>query len=165
MEEKIFNWDDEISNESSGFDLIPEGDYDFTVEKFERGQHDGSDKIPACKKAIVTFTIWGANDKISITENFFLCSKMEWKLSSLFLALGLKKHGEPLKMNWSEITGRKGKCHVYVDTFKKKDDEPGEKTGKSNKIKKFYAYDEDVTTVQPNTTSSAPAGGWTPGQF
>jgi hypothetical protein len=165
----IFDWDSEINNESSDFVLLPEGDYDFTVEKFERGQFDGSDKMPACKKAIVTLTIWGADDKISITENFMLCEKMEWKLSSLFLSLGLKKHGEPLKMNWSAVTGARGRCHVFVDNYKKKDDGPGEITGKSNKIKKFYAYDENVTTVKPNakpTSSPAPAaGGWVPGKF
>ena len=42
-----YDWDSEINNESSEFVLLPEGDYDFTVEKFERGTFDGSDKLPA----------------------------------------------------------------------------------------------------------------------
>lgn len=160
-----YDWDSEINNESSEFVLLPEGDYDFTVEKFERGTFDGSDKLPACKKAIVTFTIWGAEDKISITDNFLLCSKLEWKLSSLFLSVGMKKHGEPLRMNWTGLVGQKGRCHIYVDIYKKSDGADG----KSNKIKKFYAYDEDVQTIKPasqpvqyNNTSSS---GWQAGKF
>lgn len=157
-----YDWDSEINNESSEFVLLPEGDYDFTVEKFERGTFDGSDKLPSCKKAIVTFTIWGAEDKISITENFLLCSKLEWKLSSLFLSVGMKKHGEPLRMNWTGLVGQKGRCHVFAETGKNSDK-------LFNRIKKFYAYDEDVQTIKPasqpvqyNTTSSS---GWQAGKF
>ena len=43
----VFGWDDEINNESSDFVLLPEGDYDFTVDKFERARFDGSEKMPA----------------------------------------------------------------------------------------------------------------------
>jgi hypothetical protein len=108
--------------------------------------------------------VWGADDSIDITENLFLCNKMEWKLSQFFLSIGLKKHGEPLRMNWPASVGKKGKCQVYVDTFKNKNGEDRQ----SNKIKKFYAYDEQVTTVQPNNGSvPAPAqtGGWKAGTF
>lgn len=142
-----YGWEDEISDEGSEFVLLPEGDYDFTVSKIERGRHPGSEKLPACNKAIVTLTVWGQDDCIDITENFMLCNKMEWKLSQFFLALGMKKHGEPLRMNWTGAVGKKGKCHVYVDNYKNKNGEDRQ----SNKIKKYYAYDEQVQTVQPNT--------------
>lgn len=159
-----FDWDSEINNEDSGFVLLPEGDYEFTVEKFERGTFDGSDKLPPCKKAIVTFTIYGENDNTTVTENFLLCAALEWKLSSLFLSVGMKKHGEPLRMNWNGLVGQKGRCHIYVDTYKKKDGSEG----KSNKIKKFHAYDEDVQTIKPAAQPvqySAPSSGWQAGKF
>lgn len=161
-----YSWDDEIVNEGGDYTLLPEGDYDFTVSKVERARHGGSDKISPCNMAKVTFTIWGAEDKIEIIENFYLCSKFEWKLSSLFLAIGLKKHGEPIKMNWNAVTGAKGKCHVYIDNYKKKDGSDG----RSNKIKKLYAYDEDVTTIQPAQSKpvvqqAANSSGWKPGVF
>lgn len=179
MDEFIeYGWDDEISDEGKDFVLLPEGDYDFTVSKFERARHPGSEKVPPCNMAKVTVTIWGADDKIEITENFFLCNKFEWKMSQFFLAIGLKKHGETLKMNWNAVTGKKGKCHVFVDTYTKKDGAEG----KSNKIKKYYDYSEDVATVKPNIQQNAqpaynnqptnyahPAqnngGGWKPGTF
>jgi len=62
----------------------------------------------------------------------------------------LKKHGEPLKMNWAAAQGKTGKCHVYIDTYKKKDGSDGQ----SNKIRKFYAYDENVQTLSPQTPYS-----------
>lgn len=164
-----YGWEDEIVNEGGDFVLLPEGDYDFTIEKYERARHEGSAKVPPCNMAKVTFTIWGVEDKIEITENYFLCNKFEWKLSQLFLAIGLKKHGEPLKMNWNAITGKKGRCRVYVDTYKNKDGEDR----KSNKIKKLYAYDENVTTVKPaqqpqsmqQYSQPAQTGGWKAGAF
>lgn len=176
MDDREFAWDDEIVNESSDFILLPEGDYDFTVSKVERARFNGSQKISACNMAKVTITVWGAQDKADIIENLLLHSKTEWKLSQFFLSLGLKKHGEPLKMNWNAVTGKKGKCSVYIDTYTKKDGSEG----KSNKIKKFYAYDEQVTTISPAThfqnkpvqqthqhpVQTPPANsGWKPGAF
>ncbi|MGN1133788.1 MAG: DUF669 domain-containing protein [Oscillospiraceae bacterium] len=146
---KEFGWEDEIVNEEQ-YVMLPEGDYDFTVEKVERGRHNGSEKMPPCNKAIVTITVWGPEDKVNIVENFMLCNKLEWKLSQFFLSIGLKKHGEPLRMNWNAVTGKKGKCHVYVDNYKDKNGNDRQ----SNKIRKFYAYDEDVTTIQPNNTAA-----------
>ena len=49
-----FGWDDEIQNDSTPFEVLPEGDYRFRVEKFERGRHSGSEKIPPCNKAILS---------------------------------------------------------------------------------------------------------------
>ncbi|MBR1382306.1 MAG: DUF669 domain-containing protein [Ruminococcus sp.] len=156
-------FEDTIENEGSEFVLLSEGDYEFSVTKVDRGRHNGSDKLPPCNKAIVSITVWGENDKAELTENLMLCNKMEWRLSQFFLSLGLKKHGEPLKMNWQAAVGKKGRCHVYIDNYKNKNGEDRQ----SNKIKKFYAYDEEVQTVKPNNgKASAPqTGGWKAGTF
>ena len=168
----IFDWEDEIVDEGKDFVILPEGDYEFTVSKFERARYDGSDKIPPCNNAKITLKITGTEgDEIEITENLFLCKKFEWKLSSFFLSIGQKKHGEPLRMNWNNVVGAKGRCHVYVDKYTKKDGSQGE----SNKIKKYYAYDEDVNTVKHaeksnsfgnfNSSDAKGFGGWTGGGF
>ena len=169
-----------IENEDGGFTLLPEGDYDFTVSKITRGRYEGSDKMPACNSVTVELTVWGPQDKTTITERFFLVKKFEWKLSQFFLSIGLKKHGEQLVMRWN-IEGMRGKCKVYIDCYKKNDGSDGQ----SNKIKKFYAYDEQVQTVSPQPTAYQPQtyyqpaqqnmpagaprpqspGGWTPGNF
>lgn len=131
-----------IENEDGGFVLLPDGDYDFIVNKVTRSRYEGSDKMPSCNTVSVELSVWGAQDRATITERFFLVKKFEWKLSQFFLSIGLKKHGEQLVMRWN-IEGYKGKCKVYIDNYKRDD---GSK-GQSNKIKKFYAYDENVQTV------------------
>lgn len=127
--DRALEWDDEIENESS-FTIVPAGIYDFEVTKFERGLHNGSDKLPSCKKAILTICVTNGTDSTTIIHNLFLHSKCESMLSAFFLAIGEKKHGEKVRMNWSSVTGAKGKCKVYIDTYK---DE------QYNKIKSFLA--------------------------
>lgn len=165
-----YGWDDEILDEGGEYQPLPEGDYDFTVAKVERSRSSGKGKLPACNMAKVTFNVYAPEGEREITENFILHSSMEWKLSQLFLSVGMKKHGEPLKMNWTALPGKSGKCKVGIRTYNKNDGSQG----KSNDIKKLYAYDESVTTVspQPNTAAqySQPAntgynGGWKPGAF
>ena len=160
-----FGWEDEINEEGREWQPLPEGDYDFTVAKIERARFNGSERMQPCNMAKVTVTVWGAEDSIDITENLFLCNKMEWKLSQFFLSIGLKKHGEPTRMNWNAAVGKRGKCRVYIDKYKKQDGSEGT----SNKIKKFYAYDEQVQTIQPaNAPAASPtpaAGGWKAGAF
>ena len=143
--ERELNWDDEITDETGSFEPLPEGDYSFTVAKIERARSSGSGKLPPCNMAKVTLTVHGAENDRDITENLVLHSSLEWKLSQFFLSIGLKKHGEPLRMNWTAATGKTGNCHVGVRTFKRKDG--GE--GTSNEIVRFYAYDEFVQVVQP----------------
>jgi hypothetical protein len=169
--EREYGWDDEILEEGGEFELLPEGDYNFTVAKVERARSSGKGKLPPCNMAKVTFDIYGPDNKHEITENFILHSSMEWKLSQLFLSVSMKKHGEPLRMNWTAIVGKTGKCKVSIRTYKKNDGSEG----KTNGIQKLYAYDEQVTTVspQPNSysqptnsfTSNGTSGGWTPGAF
>lgn len=136
--DRAFDWDDEIENESS-YTIVPEGVYDFEVTKFERGSHNGSDKLPPCKKAILTIRITNGKDSTTITHNLFLHSKCESMLSAFFLAIGEKKHGEKVRMNWSNVTGAKGKCKVYIDTYK------GEQY---NKIKSFLAPEKTANETK-----------------
>lgn len=143
--ERELNWDDEITDETGSFEPLPEGDYSFTVAKIERARSSGGGKLPPCNMAKVTLTVHGAENDRDITENLVLHSSLEWKLSQFFLSIGLKKHGEPLRMNWTAATGKTGNCHVGVRTFKRKDG--GE--GTSNEIVRLYAYDEFVQVVQP----------------
>ena len=100
----------------------------------------------------MTFDVWGADDKREITVNFVLHSSLEWELSQLFLSVSMKKHGEPLRMDWTGIIGKKGKCQVIIRKYAKNDGTEGV----TNDIKYFYAYDEQVTTVSPAVAQPAP---------
>lgn len=138
MEEKELQWDDTIEKESSDFILLPEGDYNFTVESFERGRHGGSEKLPPCNKAVLTLVIGTAEGDVRITHNLFLHSKTEPLLSAFFTCIGQKKKGEPLKMDWGMVPGASGRCRVVVSPYRNRDGEER----KCNDIKKFYPKEE-----------------------
>ncbi len=167
-----YGWDDEISNEDA-FTLLDAGDYEFEIVKFERARHEGSEKIPPCNKAVVTFRV----GETTLTENFLLCSTLEWKLSQLFLSVGLKRRGEPLRMNWAALPGKRGVCKVIVHKYNDKNGVQRE----INRIDKLYAYDEQpqnaiklgggqpvqqpVQTYQQSWQQPAQTGGWNGGSF
>lgn len=131
-----FSWDDTIENDGADFEVLPEGDYNFEITNFERGRHDGSEKLPPCNKAILTMKITSDDGKHSttITHNLFLHSKTEGLLCAFFTAIGQRKKGEKINMNWNLVTGSRGRCKIGVREWTGND---GEKKT-SNQIKKFY---------------------------
>lgn len=158
--EREYGWDDEIVNDGGDFVLLPAGTYPFVVEGFERARHPGSAKLPPCNKAVLSLRV-AADDGSStvIKHNLFLHSKTEGLLSAFFVALGMKKHGEPLRMNWPGTIGRRGMCQVAVRSWTGDDGQERQ----SNEIKKFLDPAE-----QPRQTAmpqAQPAGRWTAGSF
>ena len=139
--EREFGWDDEISNDSGEFIIIPEGDYDFEITSMERGRHAGSEKLPPCNKATVTFCIIDpvSFKKVYVLKDYFLHSKCEGFLCEFFIGIGQRKHGESYRMNWSKVVGIKGRCKIVNQTVTSK-------TGNEyikNEIKKIYEPEEE----------------------
>jgi hypothetical protein len=126
-------WDATITNDGADYALLPAGDYDFTVTNFERARHPGSEKLPPCNKAIVHIKVSNGSGETTIKHQLFLHSKMEGMLSAFFRAIGQKKHGEQLKMDWGKIIGRSGRAKIHIDTY-----ENGGKEYKTNKVQRFY---------------------------
>lgn len=161
--ERELSWDEEINQESE-FTLLEDGDYDFEVIKFERGRSKGSTKIPPSNMAILTLRVGNGIEKTTVTDYLVLHSSLEWKLSQFFIAIGDKKHGEPLRMNWNNVVGKKGRCKIKVENYAANNGEERQ----SNKIDKYYDY------VAPQPTQSTYNGyaqptsapkGFTPGDF
>ena len=138
MEERELEWNDTITKDASDFILLPEGDYNFTIESFERGRHEGSEKLPPCRKAVLTLRIEAPEGTVKITHNLFLHSKTEPLLSAFFTCIGQKKKGEPLRMDWGQVPGSSGRCRIAVHSYKNKDGEER----KGNDVKKFYPREE-----------------------
>lgn len=129
---RALDWDDTITVDDA-FTLIPKGEYNYNVLNWERASYAGGTKIPACKKAIINLQILddSGNEIGTVSENLFLHSKQEWKLSEFFRSIGQKKHGEQLVMNWNEVPGSHGRCEITVRKFTKNDGTEGE----SNNVK------------------------------
>jgi len=140
---RTLNWDSTITEDSKEFLVVPEGDFAFQVTNFERARYEGGSKMPACNKAVITLRVRlkqadGTYKYATVMTNFFLLGSMEWKIAQFFLALGMKKRGEPLKMDFPGAVGKKGYAHFKPRTFKNND---GEDMTVSD-IQRFYDYDE-----------------------
>ncbi|XOS91826.1 hypothetical protein ACLMAB_26105 [Brevibacillus laterosporus] len=136
--DRELSWDDEIQKDGGGFVLLPPGDYNFTVTKFERGRWAGSEKMPACNQAKLEITVHSPeHGDVVVFHNLFLHSKTEGLLSNFFAGIGLKKKGEPLKMNWPAVLGRKGRLKLEVRNYTHNGEDRS-----NNQVKNFYPYDE-----------------------
>jgi hypothetical protein len=105
------DWNSEIQNDDQ-FVILNPGEYDFTITGFERGYFDGSDKIEPCNKAVITITVNSPQGVVDVDSQLLLSTKMEWKLSQFFTAIGRKKKGEKLVMNWDNLIGLKGRVDI-----------------------------------------------------
>ena len=149
-----YNWDDEISQDSAEFALLPEGEYEFSVTGFERGRYPGGAKLPSCPKATVSLRFEGVEGVAVIKHNFFLHSKCEGLLCAFFTCLGMRKRGEPLRMDWPGTVGRTGRAKITVRSYTGNDG----REYQTNDVKQF---------LEPENAPAAPAAAqsWTPGAF
>ena len=151
-EGRALDWNDTIEHDSPDFTLLPKGTYPFSVRAFERGEYAGGDKLPPCKKAVLTIEIDGGTlGTATITHNLFLHSRCEGLLCQFFTAIGQRKHGEQLRMNWQQVTGARGMCEVGVRKWQGRNGQEME----SSEITRF---------LEPEDKPAA-ATGWSAGQF
>lgn len=146
---QILGWDDEVE-EGSPFVLLPEGNYPFTITGLEKGIYEKPEnresKIPAnCPKATVTleFTT-STGEKSTLTENFYLYKKMQWKINQFFTSIGAPKNPEgKVKMNWGTVLGAKGAASLVVNDYTDRSGNPAQ----NNRIKDF---------LEPTQQTAAP---------
>lgn len=151
VEERELDWDDPIENDGPDFILLPAGDYDFVVETYERQRHNGSEKLPPCKKAVVSLKFETPEGTTTIKHNLFLHTKTEGMICAFFTAIGLRKRGEKFTMDFNAAVGMTGRAKVSVREWT---NDSGEKKI-FNDIKKFYEPDESKQSTV----------GYTPGSF
>ncbi len=150
----IMDWDSVIESDGQQFIILDEGDYDFTVTNFERGHYPGSAKLPPCNKASVTLTVTLPNGQTAVCrDDMILYRTLEWKISSFFRAIGQKKSGESMAMDWARAVGARGRAH-----FKPRSYESGGKQHTTNSVDHYYdAPGMDVPSAPvPAAPVSAP---------
>ena len=142
-ENKVYDWDDEITNDGEEtFEtvILEPGNYDFEVIKVEKGFFDGSDKTPACNMATAYLRIDGGEAGQGFcVERLYLCEKCEWRAAAFLRSIGLKKHDEPIP--WRKIVqcdGEKGRCKIIKDEYTGRD---GQKRT-NNKVDRFFDKEE-----------------------
>lgn len=135
--DRALDWNDTITKEAE-FELLPEGEYNFTVESFERGRFDGSEKMSPCPMANLTLLVSDpATGKTGrVFDSLYLNSKAEWRLSQFFTAIGQKKKGEPLVMNWNQVPGSSGRLKLTVNKYTDKNGNARENNRVGNYLSK-----------------------------
>lgn len=140
-------WDAQIEDDSSGYKPLPDGDYIGRVLTVERDRHNGSPKIPPCPKAVVKLLLQEKPGKTrELTMNLYLHSKMEWKLSEFFRAVGQKDHGERIRMDWTAVPGSRIRVNVKTTNSKGND---GKERSFTN-VDHCYDYDEKSFPSDPH---------------
>ena len=131
-----------------------------------RAFHNGSEKLPKCPKAELEIELTGPEGTTRVNHNLFLHQKTEGLLSAFFISIGLKKHGEPLAMNWNAVPGAHGRCKVKIREWT---NDKGE-VKQSNQIERFLDPEDDVPftlnepkNVQPTQPSQSSM--FMPGKF
>jgi len=121
-------WDDEIEK-GADYVLLPE--YDFTIESFERGRFEGSDKAPACPRAELKVKVETSEGVCIMNESLLLYDRMQWKLAEFFLSIGAEEVNGKVKMNWNIVPRATGRAIIEQRADRK------DPSKKYNHVKKF----------------------------
>lgn len=153
-------WDDEITDSRPDFILLPEGEYEFTVQSYERAWYQGGAKLPPCPKATINLRVETADGVAIIKERFFLTkNNCERYVSRFYVCIGMMPEGGTVKMNWPAVVGRRGRAKIAVRTYTGNDGNEY----KANEVKQFLAP-ETAALAAAGGAPAAPQG-WTPGAF
>lgn len=148
-QDRELGFDDTITKDAQEFIALAPGDYQFRVTNIEKTRSKGEGKLPPCNMVIVHCTIDSHQGSATIKEYLVLHTSLEWKLSQFFSAIGQKKKGAPLQMNWNRVVGSTGKCQVINE----------QRDGNTyNRIKAFLLPD-DYESPAPSGTN------WQAGSF
>jgi len=129
--DEILDYDGVIENDGEGFATLPDNDeVTFTVTEVEKGRSKDGTK-PQVRLKMMCESVAG-HGRTTIIDYITLTKKSEWKLCEFFLALGMRRRGERLRMNW-DIIGYTGRATVSLEKFTGRD---GDERF-NNKIKRY----------------------------
>ncbi len=127
---EALDWNDSVEK-GADYIMLPEGDYDFVIESFERSMYEGSEKVPACPRAELKVKVETPEGVCIMNESFLLYDRMQWKLAEFFLSIGAEEVGGRVKMNWNLVPRATGRATVEIRPDR------NDPTKKYNHVKKF----------------------------
>lgn len=135
-EEKVFDWDDFVEDDSDGFSLLEPGEYEYLVTDVQKDRSKNDDPM-----IVLTLQIGDPiGSKTTIKDYIVLKSTLEWKISQVLRSLGLKKHGERVPIRaFQKAQGLTGRCKVKTETS-----EYNGKTYTNNKIDRYLDPQSDT---------------------
>lgn len=116
-ETKEIGWGDALPPPKE-FELLPEGDAQFEVLKFERVRKEMG-KLGTCNVGVLHLLVASFNggEAQPVECNLPLHEKTVFKLYQFFAAIGQYTHGDvengkPFVPNWGKVTGTTGNCVI-----------------------------------------------------
>lgn len=108
--------------------VMPEGDAEFEVLKFERARK-AMGKLGTINTGVVTLLVKSLVDPEcteTFDENLPLAPSMAWKVYQFFASIGQYKHGDvesgkPFVPNWAKVAGATGLCTIKHREWERKD--------------------------------------------
>ena len=131
------NRNDILDTDGNDYILIPTGEQIFTVTHKEFDQYPGSANLPPCEKVIITLAVDMETGRGYARVDIPLCTSMKWKLAAFFRSIGLKKHGEAMKMDWNLVEGRQGAAIFETREYQTRSGQ----TRTINSVASFLDYD------------------------
>lgn len=143
MANEKLSWDADLDEteateqqKENDFILLPDGEYTFTIKKFEKDQYVAKPNgtMPSCPVAKLQLLVkTDEGEAAYFREYLFLHAGNKWKLFQFFTCLGLRKHGDGTKkMPWDSVEGATGRALIGTRKYKQDGEE---KT--TNTVKKW----------------------------
>ena len=151
MDNFINAWTWKLTDDSDGYRLLQPGVYRARIKRFEQGEFKGSAKLSACPRAIITLAVETEKGQQEVNVSLLVHKKLEWRLSQFFRAIGRKRHGEPLQMDWSGLVGLPLKVHISIRSYTNRDGEERQ----INDVDRFYDFDPDDFPKDPSWLADA----------
>lgn len=120
----VFNFDTPIIAEVREFVLLPEGEYPFMISNIEKKRYEpkaeSNAKLPPCPQIIVTFDVdGGESGKAQVKANFYYHESTMWRLTNLFIGVGLAQKNQQFIPNPDLLLGKSGRMKLKHHTYPK----------------------------------------------
>ena len=106
--EEVYSFDQPILAEEREYTLLEAGSYPFVITNVEKKFYEPKEgsKLPSCPQAQITLEIDGGDQgKTKLIHNLFYTKSTIWKVTELFMAVGLAKKGENYNPDPEQLLG------------------------------------------------------------
>ena len=136
--EEVYSFDQPILAEEREYTLLKAGSYPFVITNVEKKFYEPKEgsKLPSCPQAQITLEVDGGDQgKTKLIHNLFYTKSTIWKVTELFMAVGLAKKGENYNPDPEQLLGKSAMCELSQQGYVKNDGNNGAR----NEIKKCFA--------------------------
>ena len=116
--EEVYSFDQPILAEEREYTLLEAGSYPFVITNVEKKFYEPKEgsKLPSCPQAQITLEVDGGDQgKTKLIHNLFYTKSTIWKVTELFMAVGLAKKGENYNPDPEQLLGKSAMCELSCE--------------------------------------------------